>query len=340
MASPSLYSPLYCRFNGFSLGAFLGGAQQPLGAARYRAIRARVHEFLAEVGINLRLPARHPAFVAAYPALMPRLQAQLLARHADLHACCTLGAMAALFAGAYPGTRVAQRRLLKARYAPELQRLGLGPQAFDNFARALARAARSGDANALITQVYLLLVDLLQPLGAEADSCFVAMPFARPYAGYFSQLYRPALARAGFRAIRAWGGLVDEEYFPFVGALIARCAAVLGELSARNLNVAIEVGLAQGANCPTFLLARMNAGPPPSNLADLALLRYDPAAPGWPAPDIPRLAKFIRLHWRAYVASLSDEHLIHSAAHELLHRLRAAGQPVPEAVLALARVPG
>jgi len=338
MPAPVRYSPLYSRFNGFCLGAFLGGAQQASAAARYRAIRVRVHEFLAEIGIDIRLPARHEAFVSAYPTLMPRIKAQLQARDADLHACCGLGDMASLFAGAYLGTTATLRRDLKAKVVPELKRLGLSPLVFDNFARGLARAASERDANAMTTQVYLLLADLLQPLGAEPNTCFVAMPFARPYAGNFSRLYRPALEHSGFRAIRAWGGLVEEEYYPFIAPLIARCAAVLADLSARNLNVANEVGLAHGANCPTFLVMRADAGSPPSNLADLAVLRYNPRAPDWPDRYVVNLSKFVRMHWRDYAASLTHEHLIHSSAHCLLQMLRAARQPVPDALLELARI--
>ena len=336
--SPSLLSPLYSRFNGFCLGAFMGGAQQPLGASRYRVIRRRIHEFLEEIGVAARLPALHEHFVAAYSPSMLALLAELRRRDAQLHACCGLGAMAALFAGGYTGTTPAIRRGLKARWQPELQRLGLGPQAFDGFARNLARAARTRDATALVTQVYLLLADVLQPLPAEVDTCFVAMPFKQPYAGHFSRWYRPALQRAGFRAIRAWGGLTDEEYYPFIAPLIARCAGVLADLSAHNLNVANEVGLAHGANCPTFLVMGEDDGPPPSNLADLLVLRYDRHAPGWPQHDVARLSRFVRLHWRAYVASLTHEDLIHATAHRLLQMLLAAGKPVPDAILALASV--
>ncbi len=338
MPVPVRYSPLYSRFNGYCLGAFLGTGQQRLAKPRYRAIRTRVHEFFDEIGIDVRLPARHESYVAAYVKLMPGIKAELHIRNATLHLCCGLGEMASLFAGAYVSTTPAQRLALKAKVVPELKRLGLGPLAFDKFSRGLSRAARGKDANAMVTQVYLLLADLLQPLGAESDTCFVAMSFAQPYAGYFSHLYRPALERAGFRAIRAWGGLVEEEYYPFIAPLIARCAAVMADLSAHNLNVANEVGLAHGANCPTFLLMRADAGLPPSNLADLAVLRYDPRAADWPERHVRNLAKFVRLHWRAYVDSLTHEHLIHSAAHQLLQMLRAAEQPVPDAVLALARI--
>lgn len=297
-----------------------------------------MHEFLDEIAIDVRLPGRQQKFAATYAATMDRVMTELRSRDAELHACCGVGAMAALFAGGYTGTTPAMRQTLRDRWQPELQRLGLGPAAFDRFAGSLASTARGRDTVAMITQVYLLLDDLLQPLAAEADTCFVAMPFKQPYADFFCRWYRPALQAAGFRAIRAWGGLADEEYYPFIAALIARCAGVLADLSARNLNVANEVGLAHGANCPTFLVMGVRAGPPPSNLADLLILRYDRHAPDWPQQDVPRLAEFVKLHWRQYVDSLTHDALIHDAAHRLLQMLLAAGQPVPDAVRALARV--
>ena len=331
-------SPLHSRFNGFCLGAFVGGGRQALAAPRYGAIRRRVHEFLDEIGIDLRFPARQPTFAARYPSLVGTMMSELRSRDAEMHACFGIGQMAALLAGGYAGTTPPMRAKLRDRWQPELQRLGLGPDAFERFVGRLDETARGRDAVAMISQVYLLLADLLQPLPAEPDTCFVAMPFRQPYAGQFCRWYRPALARAGFRAIRAWGGLTDEEYYPFIAPLIARCAAVLADLSARNLNVANEVGLAHGANCPTFLVIRADAGPPPSNLADLLILRYDRKLPGWPENDIDRLSEFVDLHWREYVASLTHEALIHDAAHRLLQMLRAAGEQVPDGLWQLARV--
>ncbi len=338
LAIPRL-SPLYARFNGFCLGAFLGGAQQALGADRYGAIRQRVHEFLDEIEIGIRLPSQHAAFVAGYQPLMAALMPELRSRDRDLHAICGVGAMAVLLAGGYVGTSRKLRSMLRKRWQPVLTDFGLGPQAFDGFVGDLSRAMRARDLSGLVSQAYLLLTDLLQPLPAEVDTCFIAMPFKRPYADYYAHWYRPALQQAGFRAIRAWGGLGEEEYYPFIAPLIARAAGVVAELSAGNLNVANEVGLAHGANRPTFLVIRDGVAPP-SNLADLLILRYDPRRRGWPQDDIGRLARFVRVHWRAYVRSITDESLIHTTAHQLLQMLLAVGHPVPNSIRALARAEG
>lgn len=332
------YSPLYARFNGYCLGAFLAAGQQPFAKPRFRAIRQRIQQFFEEIGVDIRLPVRQDAYVKAYADLGRRIRAQLAERDATLHQAFELGEAVTLYAVGIARTTPALRRSFKAQLVPALKRFGLGSLAFDQYQRGLWAAVRRRDGNAQLAQVYLLLSDLLQPLGPEEGACFVAMAFAQPYADYFAQLYRPALEKAGFTAIRAWGGLAEEEYYPFVAPLIARCAAVLADLSAHNLNVANEVGLAHGANRPTFLVMRADAGAPPSNLADLAVLRYDPAAPDWPERQVRLLARFAARHWQAYRASITHEGLIHAAAHGLVQLLRAAGEPVPEALLGLAQI--
>lgn len=337
--APTLYSPMYARFNGFCLGAFLGAGQQPFARPRYAAIRRRVHEFLDEIGAgDIRLPVRQGRFAETYTEITGRIQVLVAERDGTLHQCCRLGEAIALYAVAYAHTSPALRRSFKAQVLPALQHLGLGSLAFEQFSRALSAAVRHGDGHAQLAAVFLLLSDLLQPLGAEEGTCFVAMPFAQPYADQFALLYRPALAKAGFRAIRAWGGLAEEEYYPFIAPLIARSAVVLADLSAHNLNVANEVGLAHGANIPTILVMHRNAGPPPSNLADLAVLRYDPAAAEWPGRSVRLLARFAARHWQAYRQSISHEALIHVAAHRLVQLLRSAGAQVPDALLDLAAI--
>lgn len=338
MSTPARYGPLYARFNGYCLGAFLAAGQQPFAKPRFRAIRQRIQEFFDEIGVDIRLPGRQDAYARAYAELSRHVRVQLAERDATLHRAFELGEAVTLYAVAFAQTTPARRRSFRAQVVPALKEFGLGPLAFEQYQRGLRAAIRQRDGNAQLAQVYLLLSDLLQPLGPDEGACFVAMSFGPPYGEHFVQLYRPALQKAGFAAIRAWGGLADEEYYPFIAPLIARCGAVLADLSAHNLNVANEVGLAHGANRPTFLLMRADAGAPPSNLADLAVLRYDPAAAGWPQRQVRLLARFAARHWQAYRSSITNEDLIHAAAHGLVQLLRAAGDPVPEALLGLARI--
>ncbi len=337
-ATVAPYSPLYCAVNGFSLGAFIAGAQLPMAAPRYPAMRQRVHEFLDEVEIPLRWPTSHADYVAQSTTLHSRLLEALRERSVALHEMAGIGMMAVLLAAGFPSASAQLRRVLRKRWVPVLERHGLPGDVYQRFVRRLGRAWRAPEAGLVLTPAFDLLQMLVEPLAAEADTCFVAMPFRPPYGRTFVSYYRPALAAAGFRAVRAWGGIANEEYYPFIAPIMARCAAVLAELSTLNLNVINEVGLAHGANRPTFLVMGMHERRlPPSNLGDLLILDYDRRASGWPQSDVPRLTRFIRHQWRGFVRSLTLERVIEDNASQLVRYLSAAGLPVPTEVRRLAR---
>jgi len=331
-----LDSPLYCRFNGFALGAFLGGANFEIAAPRYGAMRRRMQEFLLEIGVQAALPPRHAAYRAGYGSLFTTLKAQLHARSPLLHDFMGIGAMAVLYAGNRSQLGRAQRQLLRERWVPALDRHGLTPQVYDRFVRDIGRSAPSRDASVLLSHAFGLVTELLQPLAPESDICFVAMPFGKPFGGYFGSYYRPALARAGFRAIRAWGGISSEEYYSFVGPLLNRCGAVFADLSTLNLNVINEVGLAHGGNRPTFLVMRPQRREPPSNIAQLPILEYADTPADWQRQAVPQLARFIRWIWKDYTASLTEERVIVDTALQLIRYLRSASRPVPPALASLA----
>jgi len=331
-----LDSPLYCRFNGFALGAFLGGANFEMAAPRYGAMRRRMQEFLLEIGVQAALPPRHAAYRAGYGSLIATIKAQLLARAPLLHDFMGIGAMAVLFAGNRSQLGRAQRRLLRDRWVPVLDQHGLPPPVFDRFLREIGKSAPGRDASILLSHAFGLVSELLQPLQPESDTCFVAMPFSKPYSGYFGSYYRPALARAGFRAIRAWGGISSEEYYSFMTPLLNRCGSVFADLSTLNLNVINEVGLAHGGNRPTFLVMRPQRRDPPSNIARLPILEYKDTQADWQRQAIPQLTRFIRWIWKDYTASLTNEAVIVDTALQLIRYLRSANQPVPPALASLA----
>jgi hypothetical protein len=334
-----LYSPVYCRFNGFALGAFLAGSSLPFAEPRFAAMRRRVHEFLAEIGVRSKLPSRHAAYRAGYAELFDMLRQQVRARSELLHDFMGIGAMTVLYAASGTLATRRQRQVLRERWIAVLVRHQLDARIYERFVRGIGKSAPTRDASTLLSHAFGLVTELIEPLEAEADTCFVAMPFRRPFVDYFSSYYRPALARAGFRAIRAWGGISSEEYYPFVGTLISRCAAVLAELATLNLNVINEIGLAHGANRPTFLVMRKQSRDPPSNIARLPIFQYSADRSGWQSRDAPRLARFIGWAWRHHVASLTAERVVEDAAHQLIRYLRAAKRPVSGELLAIARGP-
>ncbi len=332
----ALYSPLYCRFNGFALGAFLAGASLEFAGPRFGAMRRRVHEFLSEVGVEARLPSRHAIYCAGYGGQFETVRAQVHARSELLHDFTAIGAMAVLYAANAALATREQKRVLRNRWVPVLVRYQVDPDAYERFVRDIGRAAPGRDASTLLSHAFGLVTELIQPLEAEADTCFVAMPFRRPFVDYFGSYYRPALARAGFRAIRAWGGISSEEYYPFVGTLISRCGAVFAELGSLNLNVINEIGLAHGANRQTFLVTPRQSRDPPSNIAQLPIFQYSDQGPGWQGRDVPRLARFIRWTWKHYVASLVGEAGVEGVARQLIRYLRITNRPVSDELLKLA----
>lgn len=330
------YSPLYCRFNGFALGAFLAGSSLEFAEPRFGAMRRRIHEFLSEIGVEVKLPAGHAAYRAGYIRLFEAIRGQVRARSELLHDFMGIGAMAVLYAASSALATRGQRRVLRDRWVPVLIRYQVEPGAYERFVRYIGKAAPARDAAMLLSHAFGLVTELIYPLEAEADTCFVAMPFRRPFVDYFGSYYRPALERAGFRAIRAWGGISSEEYYSFVGTLISRCGAVFAELGRLNLNVINEIGLAHGADRQTFLVMRRQKRDPPSNIAQLPIFQYSDDGEGWPRADVARLARFVGWMWKHYRASLNAESAIEGAAHQLIRYLRIAGRPVSDELLALA----
>ncbi len=55
-----LASPLYCRYNGFMLGQFLLESYRKEASEEYPVRRARMQEFLDEIGVELAVPDWHP----------------------------------------------------------------------------------------------------------------------------------------------------------------------------------------------------------------------------------------------------------------------------------------
>ena len=64
-----------------------------------------------------------------------------------------------------------------------------------------------------------------------------------------------------------------------------------------------EIGLAHGSNRPVIMVQETRQPDPPSNLADLSILRYDEQHWSGPQDDVARLARFIGLHRDAFAIS-------------------------------------
>jgi len=75
-------------------------------------------------------------------------------------------------------------------------------------------------------------------------TCFVISPFGEPFDDYYKKIYKPAIEKAGLKAIRAdeiYGtGVIIEEIF----AQIVSSRMIICEVTGKNPNVNYELGVA------------------------------------------------------------------------------------------------
>lgn len=287
------FSPLYSRYNGFTLGVFMTAAGLPFSRRRYPLYRQRVQEFLDEAGLDVTLPRTHASFVRRSEPLLKEVLAAARQRSEVLQDFVGLGAMSVLQGASGSLLGEERRRILRDRWVPVLERNGVAPAAYDEWVEALPGGDRSLLVEDFLSPSTALLTEALQPLAPEPDTCFVAMPFRSPFTEYYAAFYRPALARAGLRAIRAWGGISSEEYYIMLLTLIAGSGSMLAELTTLNLNVVNEVGIAHGLLRPVFLIGDRSLKQLPSNIAHLPNLTYSRRGRDWMPHATERLAEFI-----------------------------------------------
>jgi len=88
------------------------------------------------------------------------------------------------------------------------------------------------------------------------DSCFMVMPFAAPLGNYYEKVYKPAIEKAGLKAVRAdteifgAGKIMDQVWSGINAAKV-----LVAELTTRNPNVFYELGLAHALKKPVVLVS-------------------------------------------------------------------------------------
>lgn len=225
-ASLDRFSPLYCLYNGVMLGQFLSLSFASYGRKDYLVRRARMAEFLAEIEVAVDVPGDPPGLGSnEHLAFMQSLVTSVAARSHTLAELVLLGSMAThwgMLAKSDPVTAGQNRdecerlRLKHALPAPDYDAMILpGPDV---------------SVDVVLSPLLAYLARAIGAMEVEPRTAFVIMPFKPPYSGYFSQLYRPSLERAGFRAFRAWGGLATEDYCDLLLALIAKSGIVWADV--------------------------------------------------------------------------------------------------------------
>jgi hypothetical protein len=128
--------------------------------------------------------------------------------------------------------------------------------------------------------------DALKKLGKSVsvnpnDSCFVVMPFALPLGNHYSQIFEPAIKKAGLKPVRAdddifaTGKIMDQ-----VWAGINSAKVLVAELTSRNPNVFYELGLAHALKKPVVLVSS-NEADVPFDVRHIRVIYYDVSDPFW-----------------------------------------------------------
>lgn len=110
---------------------------------------------------------------------------------------------------------------------------------------------------------------------SAGDSCFVMMPFAPPLGDYYSQIFEPAINKAGLAAIRAdndifgTGKIIDQ-----IWTGINQAKVLIAELTLRNPNVYYELGIAHALKKPVVLVCS-NEEDVPFDLKHIRVIYYN-----------------------------------------------------------------
>ena len=303
--TPERRSSLYDRSNGFSLGCFLSLIRFRFARQDFRFHRARIAEFLAEEGLHVDLPSTQAAFDAVADAKLQEVVLACRNRSQELADFALLGGLATIDAT----VRLSDQAViedLRTEAIDILKRHALDGEKLYHRYLAYVRKLADEDREDRKTGVHIdtfltpamdLLTGVLEPLETDAGMCFVAMPFKRPYAGYFERFYRPLATAMECRAFRMWGGLSGEAYVELMLTIMRRCRVVVADLSDVNGNVLYEFGVARGLGKRVVpLCQRAFFDALPSNIASDQMLQiYSPREKDWPAGVADRCAAQVAL---------------------------------------------
>lgn len=140
--------------------------------------------------------------------------------------------------------------------------------------------------------------DRIKKLGKAANvsadaSCFVMQPFAPPLGDYYEKIYKPAIEKAGLKAMRAdadifgTGKIMDQVWEGINSATV-----LVAELTSRNANVFYELGLAHALRKPVVLVSSKEEDVP-FDLQHIRVIYYDLTDPFWGTKLIEKVAENI-----------------------------------------------
>jgi hypothetical protein len=275
----SATSPLCARHDGAMLGYLLYLVRLEFARERFPVYRRRLHQILDGISAGVALPETQEEFARDFSALYERVLHVLSEKDA--------GANEPLFrpfALAWGFLAVAMKmpnqtdeRMLRAI----LEEYEIPYSLLERHAAAVPEIGDETAIDTIMTPALAFLRDLILPLAAESDTCFVAMPFSQPYDDRYPAVYQPMMRRVGYRTLRAWGGLSSEFHVDLLLTLIDKSGALLAELSGLNPNVVLELGYAYGREKVVLPMADAASPIQLANLYGLAILPYDSSKAEW-----------------------------------------------------------
>ena len=257
-------------------GVFYELCKFRLARERYPFYRRRMQIFLDEIVHPCDVPERHEDFENWATSEVEELRQCFAKRPHGLLNFFAIGDLAVNYVLLRLRNRPAAQEVRRAAHNYLREDLRLPTPPFDALVDPAGRPPRTADE--IVTPALGLAVTLLRDRRPERNTCFLAMPFKDPYESYYDIYYRPLLAKAGFRWIRAWGGFGQEDFSPLLVTLILKSGAFFADLTESSPNVLWEVGVAQGTGKRVFLV-RDASHKVPADLAEHVSLKYAPAQP-------------------------------------------------------------
>ncbi len=117
-------------------------------------------------------------------------------------------------------------------------------------------------------------------ISTKRSTCFVITPFGDWNDTYYSEIYKPAISKAGLEATRS-----DDLYRPSqivqdIWSYTKSAKVLLADLTGKNPNVFYELGLAHALKKPVVLIT-CSIDDVPFDLRSLRCIQYDKNEPNW-----------------------------------------------------------
>ena len=129
---------------------------------------------------------------------------------------------------------------------------------------------------------------------ANAQTCFVLMPFKAPFSSYYREIYVPAIVAAGLVPVQAGEIMKPGAISKQIWNGIHEASVCLAELTRQNPNVMYELGIAHALGKPVVSIVQSMKFIP-FDLQHLRHIVYDTSAAEWATKLRSEIAEMLRV---------------------------------------------